>query len=85
MRLRGTEHRFRVQYPQTILQAAKARGLVLPYSCEAGQCGNCAARCTAGTVWMATNEVLTDRETARGLVLTCTGYPVHGDVRLELP
>ncbi|WP_311136264.1 ferredoxin--NADP reductase [Hymenobacter cellulosivorans] len=84
VRLRGQEHRLRVQYPQTILQAAKQQGLVLPYSCEAGQCGNCAARCTAGTVWMANNEVLTDRETARGLILTCTGYPVGGDAALEI-
>ncbi|MCB2376415.1 ferredoxin--NADP reductase [Hymenobacter sp. BT635] len=84
IRLRGTAHQLSVQYPQTILQAAKRQGLVLPYSCEAGQCGNCAARCTAGTIWMATNEVLTDRETARGLVLTCTGYPIGGDVTLEI-
>ncbi|PJJ54430.1 ferredoxin--NADP reductase [Hymenobacter chitinivorans] len=84
IRVRGQEHTLRVQYPQTILQAAKQQGLVLPYSCEAGQCGNCAARCTAGTVWMANNEVLTDRETARGLVLTCTGYPVGGDAALEI-
>ncbi|UOQ72723.1 ferredoxin--NADP reductase [Hymenobacter cellulosilyticus] len=84
IRVRGQEHTLRVQYPQTILQAAKKQGVVLPYSCEAGQCGNCAARCTAGTVWMANNEVLTDRETARGLVLTCTGYPVGGDAELEI-
>ncbi|TGE27337.1 ferredoxin--NADP reductase [Hymenobacter metallicola] len=84
IRLRGTEHTLAVHYPTTILQAAKRQGLVLPYSCEAGQCGNCAARCTAGTVWMTTNEVLTDRETARGLVLTCTGYPVGGPATLEI-
>nr|WP_230687713.1 ferredoxin--NADP reductase [Hymenobacter ruricola] len=81
--LRGQLHRFPVQYPRTILQAARQAGLRLPYSCEAGQCGNCAVRCTAGRVWMSTNEVLTDRELARGLVLTCTGYPVGGDVSLD--
>ncbi|TGE21703.1 ferredoxin--NADP reductase [Hymenobacter aquaticus] len=84
IRLRGQEHRVLVQYPQTILQAARRQGLVLPYSCEAGQCGNCAARCTQGTIWMATNEVLTERETTRGLVLTCTGYPVGGPATLEI-
>jgi ring-1,2-phenylacetyl-CoA epoxidase subunit PaaE len=84
IRLRGTAYTLSVQYPQTILQAARRQGLILPYSCEAGQCGNCAARCTKGTVWMANNEVLTDRETTRGLVLTCTGYPVGDDVELEI-
>lgn len=83
--LRGQEHRLLVQYPRTILQTAKQLGLALPYSCEAGSCGNCAMRCTQGQVWMATNDVLTQRETDRGLVLTCTGYPIGMvDVRLEL-
>ena len=83
LQLRGRPHELIVQYPHTILQVAKQQGLRLPYSCEAGQCGNCAARCTHGQVWMAANEVLTDRELARGLILTCTGYPSGGDVHLN--
>ncbi|KUG08150.1 ferredoxin--NADP reductase [Solirubrum puertoriconensis] len=81
---RGQQHQLLVQYPSTILQAARQQGIRLPYSCEAGRCGNCVARCTQGQVWMSYNEVLTDRETTRGLVLTCTGYPVGGDVHLEV-
>lgn len=73
-----------VQYPATILQAAKAQGIALPYSCEVGRCGNCVAKCTKGTVWLSNNEVLTDKELATGLVLTCVGYPVNGDVVLEI-
>ncbi|MBG8555212.1 ferredoxin--NADP reductase [Hymenobacter guriensis] len=83
IRWRGQEYVVPVQYPSTILRAARQQGLALPYSCEAGQCGNCVARCTAGRVWMSLNEVLTDKETERGLVLTCTGYPIGGPVRLE--
>lgn len=81
--MRGQHHRLRVQFPVTILQAAKRQGLRLPYSCEVGQCGSCAVRCTQGRVWMSANEVLTARELARGLVLTCTGYPVGGEVQLD--
>ncbi|HEX6333599.1 MAG TPA: iron-sulfur cluster-binding domain-containing protein [Flavisolibacter sp.] len=73
-----------VQYPDSILRSAKRAGLVMPYSCEAGRCGNCVARCTSGTVWHSYNEVLTDRELNEGLVLTCTGHPVGGDVVLEV-
>ncbi|MGV3505040.1 MAG: 2Fe-2S iron-sulfur cluster-binding protein [Adhaeribacter sp.] len=73
-----------VQYPATILQAARRQGLQLPYSCEAGRCGNCVARCLSGQVWLAYNEVLTHKELARGLTLTCMGYPVGGDVVLEI-
>jgi ring-1,2-phenylacetyl-CoA epoxidase subunit PaaE len=71
-----------VHYPQTILQAAKQEGLSLPYSCEAGRCGSCAAICTSGQVWHSYNEVLTDTELRHGSILTCTGYPVGGDAEI---
>lgn len=71
------------QYPQTILQAAKKADILLPYSCEAGRCGSCAATCVSGKVWMSYNEVLMDDEIKKGRVLTCVGYPVEGDVVLK--
>ena len=72
-----------VQYPVTILQAAKNKGIVLPYSCEMGKCGNCMARCISGKIWMSYNEVLTEKELNRGLILTCTGFPIEGDAILS--
>lgn len=81
----GNHHyEFMAGYPDPILKAAKTAGLELPYSCETGRCGSCAARCVSGQVWMSNNEVLTDKELQKGLVLTCTGYPQHGDVQLEI-
>jgi ferredoxin-NADP reductase len=71
------------QYPHTILQAAKKAGIKLPYSCEAGRCGSCAATCTSGRVWMSYNEVLLDEEIDKGKVLTCVGYPVGGAVIID--
>ncbi len=81
----GERFELRVQYPETILQAARSRGILLPYSCDAGKCGTCAATCTKGEVWMSYNEVLLDKELRAGRVLTCTGYPIHGDVELVYP
>jgi ring-1,2-phenylacetyl-CoA epoxidase subunit PaaE len=78
-------YEFTSLYPATILQSAKALGIPLPYSCEAGQCGTCAATCISGTVWMSHNDVLMDDEIAKGRVLTCTGYAVGGDVVLKYP
>lgn len=78
------KHRLSVQYPETILQAAQKKGIQLPYSCNAGRCGTCVAKCTQGKVWMSVNEVLTDGDITKGLVLTCTGYPVYGDVLIEI-
>jgi ferredoxin-NADP reductase len=82
---RNQTHRLLVQYPTPILKAIRQAGIPMPYSCEAGRCGNCVARCTAGQVWHSYNEVLTDKELANGLILTCVGYPVGGDVVLSIP
>ena len=76
-------YQLQTQYPQTILAAAKKAGITLPYSCESGRCGSCAATCTMGKVWMSYNEVLMDDEINKGRILTCVGYPVEGDIELN--
>jgi ferredoxin-NADP reductase len=83
VRVDGKEYAFVSEYPVTILQAAKALDIPIPYSCEAGQCGTCSATCISGKVWMWHNDVLLDDELAKGRVLTCTGYAVGGDVLLQ--
>ncbi|MCX2741202.1 iron-sulfur cluster-binding domain-containing protein [Pontibacter anaerobius] len=84
LRYKDREYKLTMEYPDTILRAARKAGLNLPYSCEAGKCGNCTARCTKGKVWMSYNEVLTERDLQQGLTLTCVGYPVGGPAVLEL-
>ncbi|HEV7331832.1 MAG TPA: 2Fe-2S iron-sulfur cluster-binding protein [Flavisolibacter sp.] len=84
IRLGNAEYSIPVDYPDAILKAAKKQGLVLPYSCEAGRCGNCVAKCVQGTIWHSYNEVLTEKELAQGLILTCVGHPVGGNVILEI-
>ncbi len=68
---------------QNILQTALNKGITIPYSCKGGVCGSCTARCSEGKVWMAANEVLTDKEVADGLILTCVAYPVTDVVKIE--
>ncbi len=80
----GKEFRISVQYPVTILQAARLAGVMIPYSCEAGQCGTCVATCVEGEVWMAQNEVLVEEDLQMGRVLTCTGFPIGGPTVLKL-
>lgn len=80
---RGEVYQLAVQYPQTILAAAKTHHIQLPYSCEAGRCASCVANCTKGKVWMAYNEVLTDEEIKKGRVLVCQAFPVGGDVEIK--
>jgi len=75
---------FDVHYPDSILRAAKKAGIALPYSCEAGRCASCVARCLSGQVWHSYNEVLTEKDLQQSSVLTCVGHPVNGDVELEI-
>lgn len=75
---------FTVYYPDSILQAAKKANIVLPYSCEAGRCASCIAKCVEGKVWHSYNEVLTENDIQQGLILTCVGHPVGSDVVLKI-
>jgi ferredoxin-NADP reductase len=81
---KGGTYRFSMQYPDTILKAAARHNVSLPYSCENGICGSCMAHCTSGRVWHRNNEVLTDAELQKGMILTCVGYPIGGNITLEL-
>jgi ferredoxin-NADP reductase len=83
IRINNKSHYLIVQHPLTILEAAKRKGIALPYSCEVGKCGNCAATCLQGKVWMMYNEVLMEDDLQKGLVLTCSGFPVGGEVVLK--
>lgn len=84
MLMNEREYHFIVHYPDSILQAAKKQKIILPYSCEAGRCASCVAKCLQGNVWHSYNEVLTEKEIKNGLILTCVGHPVGGDVKLEI-
>jgi ferredoxin-NADP reductase len=84
LELNGKNHVFSVPYPETILQAAKKLKIDIPFSCETGKCGSCAALCVSGKVWLSYNEVLSDKDLAEGLTLTCTGHPQLGDVVLKI-
>jgi ring-1,2-phenylacetyl-CoA epoxidase subunit PaaE len=82
LHLNGEVSSFSVQYPQSVLSVAKSKNIAIPYSCEAGRCGSCAATCIKGKVWMAYNEVLMDEEIAAGRILCCQAYPAGGAVEI---
>lgn len=77
------DYKFTVNYPQTVLDAALANGIQLPYSCKAGICSTCMATVKAGKVVMNNNEVLTDKELRDGKILTCVSYAAT-DVELSM-
>lgn len=77
---RGETHNLVAGENQSILQAALQNNIPLPYSCRAGICSSCSAKCTSGNVRMTDNDVLTDADLAEGWILTCTGYAADDDV-----
>ncbi len=63
---------FPAQPGQSLLDAAAASGLVLPYSCRTGRCSTCQCRVVAGeTVALHPELGLTEAERAQGWILSC--------------
>ena len=56
----------------SILEASRAQGITLEYSCRTGRCGICRAPVTAGeTSILRCEESLSATEVAQGIILTC--------------
>lgn len=85
VQFQSNTYTFPVTAGQTILQAAEAQGINLPYSCLSGICTTCAGTCTSGRVEMYTQEGYTDSEIGVGLVLTCVAYPTTPKVEMRIP
>jgi ring-1,2-phenylacetyl-CoA epoxidase subunit PaaE len=77
------QYELQVRYPESILQAALHQHIHLPYSCRGGRCSTCTVRLLSGKVKMTINDVLTEKDLAEGLVLTCVGY-AETDVVIEV-
>jgi ring-1,2-phenylacetyl-CoA epoxidase subunit PaaE len=67
----------------SILDAASAAGLEVPFSCTSGVCGTCRARLVSGAVRMERNFALDKAEVAAGFVLTCQAHPLTPQVTLS--
>lgn len=64
---------FEADAATSILDAARAAGITLEYSCRTGRCGICKSPLLAGetTILRPEDESLTAEEAAQGLILTC--------------
>ena len=67
---------------QFILDAAKAAGMRLPFSCAKGMCGTCKSKKISGDVVMTHQGGIRQREIDQGLFLPCCSKPLS-DVVLE--
>jgi ring-1,2-phenylacetyl-CoA epoxidase subunit PaaE len=76
------EFSFRLDQP-SILDAASACGLEVPFSCTSGVCGTCRAKLVEGQVRMDRNFALDKTDLANGFVLTCQAHPLTERVVLS--
>ncbi|MBL8533689.1 MAG: CDP-6-deoxy-delta-3,4-glucoseen reductase [Betaproteobacteria bacterium] len=77
-------HSFDVAEGETILAAALAAGLTLPYGCRNGACGSCKCKIVGGSVDHGNHQpyTLTDGEKQAGYTLLCCARP-QGDVVID--
>lgn len=77
------ETTFEMSQKQTLLEAALKQGIDAPYSCQGGICSSCLARISKGTAEMKKNSILTDKEVASGLILTCQAHPTSSEIFVD--
>jgi ring-1,2-phenylacetyl-CoA epoxidase subunit PaaE len=66
-----------------VLDAAKAKGLDIPFSCKGGMCCTCRAHLDEGEVHMKVNYALEPGEVDAGFILTCQAEPLSERVVID--
>lgn len=78
----GASHILQVAKDQTVLAAAQAAGLDLPFSCSAGVCTTCAGQILEGTVDQTEGMGVSPELQAKGYALLCVSYP-RSNLKIE--
>ena len=75
--IQPSQHQFVADADKSVLDAALAAGIVLPYSCRSGACSTCKAKVLSGTVEAGPSpeQVLTADELEAGFTLLCQARP----------
>jgi ferredoxin len=80
----GRQEVLEVGEEESVLEAAEAAGIGLPFGCRTGACGTCTALLLEGEVsHRRPPRALKERHLADGYVLPCIATP-ETDVRLEV-
>jgi ring-1,2-phenylacetyl-CoA epoxidase subunit PaaE len=72
----GRRHEVPLLEGMSVIDAARAQGLDLPFSCKGGMCCSCRAKLVSGKAEMAVNYSLQPWEIAAGFILTCQARPL---------
>lgn len=79
-----SQHEFTVEDGQSVLDAALAAGIVLPYSCRNGACSTCKGRVVEGSYEGGPNtaQIVSEEEREQGYTLFCQAKPLS-DLTIE--
>ncbi len=79
-----SNHEFPVDNGQSVLDAALAAGIVLPYSCRNGACSTCKGKVVSGSYEAGASpaQILSPEELAEGYTLFCQARPTS-DLLIE--
>src|SRR5690606_14555381 len=79
-----SQHQFSAEPGQTVLDAALAAGIVLPYSCRNGACSTCKGKVISGQADAGEYpaQILSPEELAQGYTLFCQARP-QSDLVIE--
>jgi ring-1,2-phenylacetyl-CoA epoxidase subunit PaaE len=67
----------------TLLEAAAAAGIDLPYSCKAGVCSTCRTKLLKGEVRLEQNYALEEWELAQGYILACQAHARTAELEIS--
>jgi ferredoxin-NADP reductase len=76
VRLGGATHAVTVAPGKTVLEAALAQGVAMPFSCQMGGCGACKCKRVGGDLVMDEPNCLSEEEKAGAVVLACVARPL---------
>lgn len=68
---------------KSVLDAAEAANLDVPFSCKGAVCCTCKAKVMEGSARMDQNYALTEAEIAEGYILTCQAHPTAEKVTIS--
>jgi 3-ketosteroid 9alpha-monooxygenase subunit B len=85
IKLWGETYTVDVNENETILEAALRNKIPAPYSCQAGMCSTCMCKLEDGSAHMRHNEALSERDLARGMILSCQSVPTSAQVTVKFP
>lgn len=84
IRFTSSSRQVEIAGSDTILHAAQAAGIPLPYACQMGLCGTCMVKKVGGEVTMEHQGGITDDDIAAGYILACCSRPAGSGIEIDL-